>query len=60
MKKPLLHNEALTPQLSRLVGSARKDGVPLPQFAPSMGSISHGETSCLQLLDVHGQQVGGG
>lgn len=53
-------NEALIPRLSQLVGSGGQDRVPLPQLTPPVGSICHGETSCLQLLDVHGQQVGGG
>lgn len=33
---------------------------PLPQLTPPMGSICHGETPCLELLDVHGQEVGRG
>lgn len=31
-----------------------------PQLAPPVGSIRHGEAPCLQLLNVHGQQVGRG
>lgn len=54
------HNEAPASHPNQLVGSARQDRVPLPQFTPPVSSISHGEASGLKLLDVHGQQVGGG
>lgn len=31
---------------------------PSPELAPPVGPVGHGEAPCLQLLDVHGQEVG--
>ena len=31
---------------------------PSPELAPPVGPVGHGEAPCLQLLDVHGQEMG--
>lgn len=38
----------------------RGGGGPSPELAPPVGPVGHGEAPCLQLLEVHGQEVSGG